>query len=89
MNTALKIAAFAAGVTTVFGAAYGVGHLTGDGTPAPRPAATVHTGHAPAPSASDPPAPAPAAPEASAAASARAPHSVAGSSAQGDPGHRR
>ncbi|MFD0274898.1 hypothetical protein ACFVHB_13500 [Kitasatospora sp. NPDC127111] len=40
MNTALKIAAFATGLTTAFGAAYGVGHLTGDG-PAPRPAAAA------------------------------------------------
>ncbi|MFF2952981.1 hypothetical protein ACFVVU_16740 [Kitasatospora sp. NPDC057965] len=52
MNTALKIAAFATGVTTAFGAAYGVGHLTGDGKPAPRPATAAHAGHAPAPVAS-------------------------------------
>ncbi|AUY53000.1 hypothetical protein [Streptomyces sp. CB01881] len=44
MNTALKIAAFATGLTTAFGAAYGVGHATGTG-PAPRPAAAAHTGH--------------------------------------------
>ncbi|MFF8771965.1 hypothetical protein [Kitasatospora sp. NPDC015120] len=49
MNTALKIAAFATGVTTAFGAAYGVGHLTGDGTPAARPAHAAHTGRTPAP----------------------------------------
>ncbi|MFF7456422.1 hypothetical protein [Kitasatospora sp. NPDC008115] len=48
MNTALKIAAFATGVTAVFGAAYGAGHLTGDGTPAPRPAGAAHAGHTPA-----------------------------------------
>ncbi|MFE7564205.1 hypothetical protein [Kitasatospora sp. NPDC057500] len=45
MNTALKIAAFATGVTAVFGAAYGAGHLTGDGAPAPRPASAAHAGH--------------------------------------------
>ncbi|MFE2111611.1 hypothetical protein ACFXAF_37915 [Kitasatospora sp. NPDC059463] len=49
MNTALKIAAFATGVTTAFGAAYGVGHLTGDGTPAARPTNAAHAGHTPAP----------------------------------------
>ncbi|MEV0530989.1 hypothetical protein [Kitasatospora sp. NPDC050463] len=43
MNTALKIAAFTAGLATAFGAAYGVGHAAGGG-PAPRPAA-VHAGH--------------------------------------------
>ncbi|MFI6850585.1 hypothetical protein ACIBJD_39380 [Kitasatospora sp. NPDC050467] len=49
MNTALKIAAFATGLTTAFGAAYGVGHATGTG---PRPtasttAAGAHAGHTP------------------------------------------
>ncbi|MER6360319.1 hypothetical protein [Kitasatospora sp. NPDC001527] len=51
MNTALKIAAFATGVTTAFGAAYGVGHLTGGSSPAPRPANAAHAGHTPAPAA--------------------------------------
>ncbi|MEV6976610.1 hypothetical protein [Kitasatospora sp. NPDC093806] len=47
MNTALKIAAFVTGVTTVFGAAYGVGQLTGDGAPATRPATAAHGAHTP------------------------------------------
>ncbi|MFB7476925.1 hypothetical protein [Kitasatospora sp. NPDC056184] len=51
MNTALKIAAFATGVSTAFGAAYGVGHVTGDGTPDPRPTSAAHAGHTPDPAA--------------------------------------
>ncbi|MFF1903413.1 hypothetical protein [Kitasatospora sp. NPDC058218] len=42
MNTALKIAAFATGLTTAFGAAYGVGHATGS-APAPRPGSAAAT----------------------------------------------
>ncbi|MFE2722496.1 hypothetical protein [Kitasatospora sp. NPDC059327] len=62
MNTALKIAAFTAGLTTAFGAAYGVGRAAGD-APAPRPAAaTAHGAPAPhgAPAARDTPGVAPA-----------------------------
>ncbi|MFI6865143.1 hypothetical protein ACIBKZ_35630 [Streptomyces sp. NPDC050421] len=44
MNTALKITAFAAGLATVFGASYGIGHATG-GT-SPKPPAAAHPGHA-------------------------------------------
>ncbi|MEV6210462.1 hypothetical protein [Kitasatospora sp. NPDC051914] len=48
MNTALKITAFVAGVTVVFGASYGVGHATGNSTPATRQAGTAaHAGHTP------------------------------------------
>ncbi|MGW4895155.1 hypothetical protein ACWEQL_23210 [Kitasatospora sp. NPDC004240] len=66
MNTALKITAFVAGVATVFGASYGVGHATGDGgAPAPRAGTAAHAGHTPAPTAT---AATPAAPAAPAAA---------------------
>ncbi|MEW2176933.1 hypothetical protein AB0890_11465 [Streptomyces sp. NPDC005406] len=52
MNTALKITAFTAGLATVFGASYGIGHATGDTTPKPSDAA--HAGHASAAAPSDP-----------------------------------
>lgn len=44
MNTALKITAFTAGLATVFGASYGVGHATGG--PSAKPATAAHAGHA-------------------------------------------
>lgn len=55
MNTALKITAFTAGLATVFGAAYGIGHATGDTSPKPPTAA--HAGHASAVAPSDPASP--------------------------------
>ncbi|MFJ9949436.1 hypothetical protein [Kitasatospora sp. NPDC091207] len=56
MNTALKIAAFTAGLTTVFGAAYGVGQASGD-VPAPRPGTAAHGAPAPRDTAGVAPAP--------------------------------
>ncbi|MFE6978185.1 hypothetical protein [Streptomyces sp. NPDC057682] len=45
MNTALKITAFTAGLATVFGASYGIGHATGGSSDdAARPSA-AHAGH--------------------------------------------
>ncbi|MFI6609404.1 hypothetical protein [Streptomyces sp. NPDC050507] len=44
MNTALKITAFSAGLATVFGASYGIGHATGG--PSAKPATAAHAGHA-------------------------------------------
>lgn len=44
MNTALKITAFTAGLATVFGASYGIGHATGG--PSAKPATAAHAGHA-------------------------------------------
>ncbi|MEE4492403.1 hypothetical protein [Streptomyces sp. BE230] len=52
MNTALKITAFTAGLATVFGASYGIGHATG-GT-SPKPSTAAHAGHTSATAPSDP-----------------------------------
>lgn len=51
MNTALKITAFTAGLASVFGASYGVGHVTGD-TPT-KPSTAAHAGHVSAATPSD------------------------------------
>ncbi|MFJ2090859.1 hypothetical protein ACIOEW_16565 [Streptomyces sp. NPDC087901] len=55
MNTALKITAFAAGLATVFGTSYGIGHVTGDTSP--KPSAAAHAGHTSAAAPSDPASP--------------------------------
>ncbi|MFI6653590.1 hypothetical protein ACIBI8_39095 [Streptomyces sp. NPDC050529] len=52
MNTALKITAFTAGLATVFGASYGIGHATG-GT-SPKPSTATHAGHTSTTAPSDP-----------------------------------
>ncbi|MFE9779294.1 hypothetical protein ACFYPA_14165 [Streptomyces sp. NPDC005775] len=44
MNSALKITAFTAGLATVFGASYGIGHATDDTSP--KPSTAAHAGHA-------------------------------------------
>ncbi|MFD8687673.1 hypothetical protein [Streptomyces sp. NPDC059651] len=55
MNTALKITAFTAGLATVFGASYGIGHATGDTSS--KAATTAHAGHAEGSAPSDPASP--------------------------------
>lgn len=52
MNNAVRITAFTAGLATVFGTAYGIGHVTG--APSPKSSTAAHAGHASAPAPSDP-----------------------------------
>ncbi|THA76391.1 hypothetical protein E6R60_12275 [Streptomyces sp. A0642] len=52
MNTALKITAFAAGLATVFGTSYGLGHVTG--STSTKPSTAAHAGHGSAAEPSDP-----------------------------------
>ncbi|WSY86894.1 hypothetical protein OG782_16520 [Streptomyces sp. NBC_00876] len=54
MNTALKITAFTAGLATVFGTAYGIGHAAGGVSS--KPSTAAHTGHAESPAAPSGPA---------------------------------
>ncbi|WP_406095485.1 hypothetical protein [Streptomyces sp. NBC_01013] len=55
MNTALKITAFTAGLATVFGASYGIGHATADRPP--KQSTATHAGHTSTAAPSDPASP--------------------------------